>query len=638
MSTNLIESKTINKENQSAKQKITDVYIGMFFDGTNNNMVQKARFEGTGKNIVTKSIQWGYYKVKKGLWLIADKTPFHDEENYNVSLEDGYKPTEEEPSKGFSNIAVMHDNCLLYEKWKEKQNENCICKAYYIEGSGAEDTSEFISQNPNGLGFGLGNTGVTALVSKAVYYVSNFVKSLALEKESVTIHFYNFGFSRGATCARLFSHLINRGKDSRIARENEFSKYYAKTMYENDRLGFLDEYKKQVEFLGIYDTVVSIGYLMQIDGVVHPDLRNFMHGRSDDFQDNWHYKNVYEYGVSLNDSVAEKIKQVCHICALDEFRENFALTDVGRNVPSNAVEVFVPGCHSDVGGGYTKDEEEQEIVLNKRRRPNYPIKAGADNIEGFAQKTDKLENVGTKVSESILHLDLYRPINEGTLASLGWIDSNWNKKERITYKDENGKEKPYTLRVQDTPKKIKFKRNVQGVYSNITLKMMIDFLMKKYQEVNVPTFIDKQSTTNSDNNFFNIKNPYYSIPNEINSLGNEMCSKITTIKNGERCMLYPISENYKALRLKYLHFTCTSDENFHLNNPLNFRGVHTIEGSFGNLGNTPNFDLKGNLCRIIYHSPSEQDLKSIKDLKVENELDYMHKYSESIKKIEVNKL
>lgn len=171
MSTNLIESKTVNKEDQSDKQKITDVYIGMFFDGTNNNMVQKARFEGTGKTLVTKYAQWGYYKVKKGLWLIADKTPFHDEEEYNATLEDGYKPTEEKTSKGYSNIAVMHDNCLLYEKWKEKQNENCICKAYYIEGSGAEDTSEFISQNPNGLGFGLGNTGVTALVSKAVYYV-----------------------------------------------------------------------------------------------------------------------------------------------------------------------------------------------------------------------------------------------------------------------------------------------------------------------------------------------------------------------------------------------------------------------------------------------------------------------------------
>ena len=51
------ESKNIKIEKALLQQKISDVYIGVFFDGTNNNMVQKARFTNTGKNFVTKKVQ-----------------------------------------------------------------------------------------------------------------------------------------------------------------------------------------------------------------------------------------------------------------------------------------------------------------------------------------------------------------------------------------------------------------------------------------------------------------------------------------------------------------------------------------------------------------------------------------------------
>ena len=46
------------------------------------------------------------------------------------------------------------------------------------------------------------------------------------------------------------------------------------------------------------------------------------------------------------------VLNTCHICALDEFRANFALSDIGKAADDN-IELFLPGCHSDIGGGYS---------------------------------------------------------------------------------------------------------------------------------------------------------------------------------------------------------------------------------------------------------------------------------------------
>ncbi|MBR2505972.1 MAG: DUF2235 domain-containing protein [Bacilli bacterium] len=635
------ESKNIKIEEALLQQKISDVYIGVFFDGTNNNMVQKARFTNTGKNFVTKKVQEGYYSVKKTIWYIADKTPFRDEEEYNVTLDDGYKPTEEQPSRGYSNIGILHDNCLLVEKWKESKSEDSICKLFYIEGSGATDTSQYIPGNPNGLGFGLGDTGVTALVSKAVKYITNYIKSHTLDIQNVKIHFYIFGFSRGATCARLFSRLITRGKNGEgIGREKEFSEHYAKGLFKNNKLNFLDDYKKDVEFLGIYDTVASIGFLLQKDGLPHPIMRN-LYNWGDNYKDNWHYKNVYEYGLSLSDTYSGKIKQICHICAMDEFRENFALTDVGEKVPTNAIEIFIPGCHSDIGGGYVNETEEQEIVLLKKRRNNHPIK----------ETTIKENNIHQDKDAIITKLALIAPnfkANESEttsmsidgLVKLGWIDRNWNTKDKEEFKGkDSGKFKAYTLRAIENENEVKFKRNVEGVYSNISLKMMADFMASKMtpkskseseSKVLIPDFISES--------FFNIDgiNTYYKIPTELSKLGQGMCDVIKNASNGNRLWVYP-KERYNRLRMKYLHFTCTSCENYHMNNPFNFKGVHTFEGTLGNLGNTPNFDLNGRLCRIVYHSPTDDQICQ----DVNEELHYMYEYgvsANSICLIECDKL
>lgn len=688
-------------EEREPIQEITDVYIGVFFDGTGNNMVQKS---GVYKDLTPQTEQDSNHSDnKKTVWYIsnnvqdsnASREPntLPDKEEFNVTLgnemvlKDGkyarkHKPTESKNTEGYSNIAILHDSFVLLEKCKENPTEPIITKLFYIEGAGTTDISCFSSSNINGLGFGLGNTGVTALVSKAVKYVTDFIRSSNLSKK-VNIHFYIFGFSRGATCARLFSRLITRGKNgAAITRESEFEYYYAENLRDNDgKLMFLDDYpNKTIEFLGIYDTVVSIGFLQQKDGEVHPIMKK-LYDWSDNYKDNWHYKNVYEYGLSLCDEDAKKIKQICHICAIDEFRENFALTDVGKEVPGNAVEIFIPGCHSDVGGGYPRVVTEQEIVLSKYRASNIQ-----KNENLILESLNSLLNIGERIATTLPQNNQPYKKSDGStqpmscegLRNLGWIDKNcpvvndditeniknylWkytgidisdstmchlgdndhlmlqdiyngsdNKNGAQTdYRQkfvDNNTEYPYTISVTTNKTNIKFKRNVQGGYSNIPLKMMVDFMNSKKGTIAVPEAFKDKTPPVPNSSFFNIS-PLYNINvKDLQSFGEKMCNAITDVANGQRIWMLPKDEFYKTLRLKYFHFTSTSSL-FHINNPFNDRNVDTLEFDKGNLGNTPNFDLDGHLCRIIYHSPPTGTSCG----SVEAELHYMYEYNGGVVK------
>ena len=186
MSSCVVGAEAPQIEEREPIQEITDVYIGVFFDGTGNNMVQKS---GVYKDLTPQTEQDSNHSDnKKTVWYIsnnvqdsnASREPntLPDKEEFNVTLgnemglKDGkyarkHKPTESKNTEGYSNIAILHDSFVLLEKCKENPTEPIITKLFYIEGAGTTDISSSLSRNINGLGFGLGNTGVTALVSKA---------------------------------------------------------------------------------------------------------------------------------------------------------------------------------------------------------------------------------------------------------------------------------------------------------------------------------------------------------------------------------------------------------------------------------------------------------------------------------------
>lgn len=707
----------ITKDKASPIQKITDVYIGVFFDGTNNNMLRSAKkkinqyrdklkkIEDKKNEELKKQVEAEYKKadkifnehsvlltdaewkefinihlspndkcnaLKKGGYDTCrnckESNKLENCKNYQCKVLDNtntindwiYKNTNRDfwgkdairqfknahttyqPTKcgGFSNVAI------LYSAYNPPENgETSKTYKIYIEGAGATDISEKSSMNINGLGFGLGETGVVALVSKAVYYVNNYIESIksTFQNEAVNIHFNVFGFSRGAACSRLFSNIVTRGAGESLGkREKEFADFYAKNLYKDAKLHFLEDpnYNKTVDFLGIYDTVVSIGFLLQKDGYVNPlavGYKNKITGlHADNYIANWHCNNVSEYGMyctskKYNKEHKGKIKNILHICAMDEYRENFALTNVGETVGNNAVEIYIPGCHSDVGGGYYDGDEEQEIILRKSVQKgecptadDWKKRRTTKNILGYNahlknpcdkevcwgkrhyQESDDKSFIdasemvfGKELTEKVIKNNF--SLEEG-LKVLGWIDENWDNSKKRKRIELNGDPVPCTIRITDGPKYFKFKRNVKAGYSNIPLKMMIEYAESKLGTL------------------FNKVEKEYPIPDDLQQMSEDIISQMGTIKTEKRYWMCPDESNYKDLRMKYLHFTSTY-RLFHTNN-LFAKDVKTFEGSWGNIANTPNQDLEGRICRIVYHGDED-----------DYDLNYMYEYTDNPRNI-----
>ena len=113
-----------------------------------------------------------------------------------------------------------------------------------------------------------------------------------------------FGFSRGAALARKFA---------------------STTLAMHDKLG--------IAFLGVFDTVAAM------DG---------MHTRGEKISTDV----VFENGT-----LDSRIRRAMHIVSLDEDRVAFEPTLINRDreKPDRITEVWFPGVHSDIGGGYWHD-------------------------------------------------------------------------------------------------------------------------------------------------------------------------------------------------------------------------------------------------------------------------------------------
>ena len=298
----------VNAETQSREKanEILDrnkiIYFGVFFDGTGQDMVQ-----GSLSKMFRKETQL----VKR------------NDEKFSGGANQLHQKQDD---AGYSNVDILHS---VYQSMTEaelkqlRSNEDVTIYNIYVEG-------------PGGIGQanGKGGSGVTAKVGKAMAMVRERLSLLTESCEKTELHFDVFGFSRGAAAARLFSYMVLKTSSSeRLDCESEFISYLPKKMLQGDTVHFLDQMKFKditVDFLGIFDTVSSIGGLSIAS-----------------------YQNTTtEYG--LYSPNLDKVKSTCHLCAIDEFREHFALTDLGNAATSgDNLELFVPGCHSDVGGSYT---------------------------------------------------------------------------------------------------------------------------------------------------------------------------------------------------------------------------------------------------------------------------------------------
>lgn len=258
----LATSKTTTPGETFTEAKLEILTVHVFFDGTGNN-----RFN-TEAHRKDKS-----QTPKRYVNFITDIG--------SVSYENYY-----------SNIA------LLFMAINEKDD----VKAIYIEGAG---TRKEKTDTRRGMMLGWAEAGREARIEEAFQALEKTVDKV--NKSRVILNVY--GFSRGASWARHFCHLV-KAKDSK---------------WKNSK----------INFVGIYDTVSS-------DGVaIHND--------------------VEELGLDIGK--AEEINYIAHLTAQNDYRNKFPLTPIHCAIKDGiGFECSFPGAHSDLGGGYEECFEEHKCL------------------------------------------------------------------------------------------------------------------------------------------------------------------------------------------------------------------------------------------------------------------------------------
>lgn len=316
--TSVVNSISIIKEPSDEKEEIKKYFLfGVFFDGTGNDMTNNhhvlADSQRPSVNLNNKKKTEEVCKVPLSPQLNNKKRlkKYEQYKEENFKLDDFYSNKDGDDANDYSNVALLH-HC--FQGMSDDEISTLLAKNYdvhiyniYIEGPGTTGSIDKLI----GSGFGRGSGGVLALLSQAANRIVAKLSEFG-DLSNAEFHFDVFGFSRGATLARMFSTTVLDDDCPRV-------------LLNNDTKELRDKVKRTaafVDFLGLFDTVSSIGI-----GV----------------------NDVEKYGLYLHDNVLRAM----HLCASDEFRKNFAVTDLGDSVNRDFIsEFYIPGCHTDVGGTY----------------------------------------------------------------------------------------------------------------------------------------------------------------------------------------------------------------------------------------------------------------------------------------------
>ncbi len=150
------------------------------------------------------------------------------------------------------------------------------------------------------------------------------------------------GFSRGAAIARLVAAYVGQqGVPHLTLSDTKIGKFLvgtARKMFKG--WGWIQKRDVRVDFLGVWDTVGAFGIPKNVLGIPFQSIN-----------------------VLKDMNVSECVKKVVHLLALDEQRDSFVPTLVeppkprpdGTRADTDIHEVWFPGVHSNVGGGFAND-------------------------------------------------------------------------------------------------------------------------------------------------------------------------------------------------------------------------------------------------------------------------------------------
>jgi hypothetical protein len=469
---------TVNSYQEKNKEsKTIDLTIGIFFDGTCNNKY---------------NIDWG---AKKKV------------------IDDSYSGT-------YTNVVLL---------WEAYKLNNINIEKIYIEGPGtyspksldeksskdeiiiADNERRVSSQEEDssrGSGFGSGDTGVHAKISRACSLIRTKIIGLynKQKKPVKTLTIDVFGFSRGAASARCFVSNLLVFLDSYNAEYNIClrdhlkgssimkSSYFKKTIYDD----MLKNIEIKVRFMGLFDTVSSYDRYIST---------------SPNFKDDVH---------SLQLRIPfflPTVKKVIHLVAADEYRENFALTDI-TSASKKGKEIILPGAHSDIGGGYKYQEVENIYMSDPIFNKSGKHKTGHRECRGY--------------------MSLQELIDENWLP-LTWATPtySWDRYGRI-HSSHNST------------------RVVYNTYAKIPLYIMFSQAQKNSLEFNIEhiktiTFIDNKETS-------------------LINLRNMIIEKVAK-RESLYSMIYTKNKKTGHIIRKYIKFTGSMNEKF-LIDSVRFRFIH----------------------------------------------------------------
>jgi len=356
-----------------------NINAGMFFDGTLNNR----------KNVQARL---DYEKKQRG-------EPIYNEESADAYTNwFGFKRSGSYEND-FSNVSRMEP---AYEQLNDAKVKQF---SIYMDGIGTENYES--DSSVVGGGLGLGSTGIRAKVKKGCKELADQIKKKRGDKKINILQIDVYGFSRGAAAARNFIFEINQ-------RKGDFKKMTGGRVpqqinYEVDH-GALGEHLSEEEmprilrirFTGLYDTVAS-------SGIVHKDDTEELH-----LNEIWRSNYTFQ------------------IASQDEHRENFRLTDID-SAGNRGVEKTLPGVHSDIGGGYNDNSNEEVRInysgsLSKMEEERlYWIDQGwykfneIEVSEFWGTLTGKRQNISNKYSHIPLHIMVEYSKNKNLLYDLGLI-------------------------------------------------------------------------------------------------------------------------------------------------------------------------------------------------------------------------
>lgn len=321
-----LEEEEEEEETELPLQQRITLRLGVFFDGTGNNMANAGLTEQCRREDLI------LFDAKELESIASHCQSF----GYTDSNGDGFYDRLPDSSYGNAQSNVA----LLYELYEDQADQALVADAgsanikVYLEGAGTRSGN---SDSRYGLATGSGETGVIRRVAESPDEIIKQLRRLLDNNPQLLIErieFDIFGFSRGAGAARHFANELLKPNGGVLAGTLHAGLPAIASEFDWQR-------DTAINFVGVFDTVAAVANPWR--GDLSPgDARN-------------PGVNLY-----LPPGCARKVLQ---LTALNERWHNFSLNRVG---PEHE-EIGLPGVHSDIGGGYPALIHERLLLTRPRR-------------------------------------------------------------------------------------------------------------------------------------------------------------------------------------------------------------------------------------------------------------------------------